>query len=58
MRDRAAARAAVDRILSWDVDRVIMAHGDVLDAGGYDALRDSFAWLPPANAFATPRARR
>lgn len=45
MRDRAAARAAVDRILLWDFDRVIMAHGEVLETGGRQALRDSFGWL-------------
>jgi hypothetical protein len=45
MHDRTAARAAVDRILTWDFDRVIMAHGDVLESGGRQALRDSFGWL-------------
>jgi hypothetical protein len=45
MRDRITARAAVDRILTWDFDRVIMAHGDVLETGGHEAFRDSFAWL-------------
>ena len=44
-RDRAAARAAVDRILSWDFDRVVMAHGDVLETGGHEAFRQGFAWL-------------
>ena len=45
MRDRATARVAVDRMLGWDFDRVIMAHGDILETGGREALRASFAWL-------------
>jgi hypothetical protein len=45
MRDRAAARAAVDRILAWDFDRVVLAHGDVLESGGHAAFQQSFAWL-------------
>jgi hypothetical protein len=44
-RDRAAARAAIERILVWDFDRVIMAHGEVLESGGREAIRAAFAWL-------------
>ena len=39
IRDRAAARASLERILAWDFDRVIVAHGDVLERGGHDAAR-------------------
>jgi hypothetical protein len=46
-RDRATARAAVDRILSWNFDRVVLAHGDVLETGGHEAFRQGFAWLYP-----------
>ena len=49
IRDRATARAAVDRLLGWDFDRVIMAHGDILETGGKEALRASFAWLGAGN---------
>ena len=45
IRDRQAGRAALDRILAWDFDRVIVAHGDVLKTGGHETLRTSFAWL-------------
>jgi hypothetical protein len=45
IRDRRAARAAIDRMLGWDFDRVIVAHGEVLERGGRDALREAFAWL-------------
>lgn len=43
--DRAAARAAVERLLAWDFDRVVMSHRDVLPSGGKQALRDATAWL-------------
>jgi hypothetical protein len=45
IRDRAAARASVQRILTWDFDRVIVTHGEVLEAGGKRAFADAFAFL-------------
>jgi hypothetical protein len=45
IRDRRAARASLERILDWDFDRVIVAHGDVLERGGREALRRGYAWL-------------
>jgi hypothetical protein len=44
-RDRNAARISLDHVLGWDFDRVIVAHGDVLDRGGREALRQAYAWL-------------
>jgi hypothetical protein len=46
IRDRAAARASVDRILAWDFDRIIVSHGDVLEAGGHQRFAEAFAFLP------------
>jgi len=45
MKDPRAMRASVDRILQWDFDRVTVAHGEILERGGREALRASFAWL-------------
>ncbi len=45
IRDRRAARASLEKILEWDFDRVIVAHGDVLESGGREALRRGYAWL-------------
>jgi hypothetical protein len=45
IRDRAAARASLEKILAWDFDRVVLAHGDVLERGGREALRTGYAWL-------------
>ncbi len=44
-KDRPSVRAAVDRVLAEDFDRVIVAHGRVLPSGGREALRAGFAWL-------------
>ena len=44
-RDRTAARRSLERILAWDFSRVVIAHGPVLESGGREALRDSYAWL-------------
>jgi hypothetical protein len=45
IRDRRAARQALERILAWDFDRVVVAHGEVLESGGRAALRAGYAWL-------------
>ena len=45
IRDRDAARQSLERILAWDFDRVVVAHGDVLESGGHEALREGYAWL-------------
>lgn len=44
-RDREAAKAALERVLAWDFDRMVLAHGDVVAERGRDVLRESFAWL-------------
>ncbi len=44
-KDRERLRASIERLLAWDFDRVTVAHGDVLEKGGRDALRASFAWV-------------
>jgi len=45
IRDRRAARQSLERILAWDFDRIVVAHGDVLESGGRDALREGYTWL-------------
>lgn len=44
-KDRARLRASIERLLTWDLERVTVAHGDVLETGGRAALRTSFGWL-------------
>jgi glyoxylase-like metal-dependent hydrolase (beta-lactamase superfamily II) len=45
VRDRAAARASIDRILAWDFDRLIVGHGEIVESGGREAFRDAWSWL-------------
>lgn len=45
IRDRRAAREQIDRMLAWDFDRIVLAHGDILETGGRDVLRSAYAWL-------------
>lgn len=42
---RAAARADMRRILSWDFDRVIPGHGAIRETGGHAALSREWAHL-------------
>ncbi len=47
VRDPAAARRAIDAVLCWDFERVIVSHGIVLQRGGHRLLRAAWAWLDP-----------
>ncbi len=41
--DRRAVRRTVDRLLGWSWDRLVMAHGEVVETGGRAALERAFA---------------
>jgi uncharacterized protein DUF4336 len=45
LKDARAMRASVERILAWDFDQVSVAHGEILERGGREALRSGFAWM-------------
>lgn len=45
IKDRAAVRASLDRILAWDFDRIVLSHGDNIETGGREKLRAAFAFL-------------
>jgi hypothetical protein len=42
---RSKWRAAIDRILEWDFDRIVVAHGDIVPTGGKRLMRDAFRYL-------------
>jgi hypothetical protein len=44
-RDREAARLAIERILAWDFDRAVIAHGDLLNRSPHDAIREAWQWV-------------
>ncbi len=45
IKDREALRSSVEQILEWDLDRVVLAHGDVLEQGGRPALAEAYGFL-------------
>lgn len=45
-RDREAVRRIVRRILEWEFDRIVVAHGDLLETDAKETFRRAFAnWL-------------
>jgi hypothetical protein len=44
-RDKARGARDIRRVLEWDFDRIILAHGKVLESGGKAALLESYRWL-------------
>jgi hypothetical protein len=44
-RDKAAARASVERILSWDFDRILLCHGPIVESGGKALFREAYSFL-------------
>lgn len=44
-RDKAAARASLERILSWDFERIVLAHGDIVETGGKAVFRNAYSFL-------------
>lgn len=45
VRDRALGRRQADRILDWDIDGIVLAHGDLVAHGGREAFRAAYAWV-------------
>jgi hypothetical protein len=45
IRDQQATRASLGMVLRWDFDRIILAHGDVVETGGRQKLRDAFGFI-------------
>lgn len=44
-RNRTLLRQSIRKILKWDFDRVIIAHGDIVESGGKDEFKNAFAYL-------------
>jgi hypothetical protein len=43
--NRAAAREDLAVIAGWDFDRVVMAHGEVIETGAKQSILNAFRWL-------------
>ncbi len=44
---RATARQQVRRILDWDIDGIILAHGGLVRGDGRQVFADAYQWLRP-----------
>jgi hypothetical protein len=45
--NKRAARRALDEILAWNFDRIIVGHGKIVETGGREALAQGYVWLRP-----------
>lgn len=43
--DHRLGRRQVDRILDWDIDRISLAHGALVERDGREVLREAYRWL-------------
>ena len=43
--NRKAAREALSKILSWPIERVVIAHGEMVTENGLAFVQKAFAWL-------------
>ncbi len=44
-KDKQAVQNAVDRVLAWDFDRVIVAHGSIIETGGKQQFKSGYDWF-------------
>jgi hypothetical protein len=44
-RDKIAVKKSVDLVLEWDFDRVIMAHGSIVETGGKKQFKSGYDWF-------------
>ena len=44
-RDKSAARASLERVLSWDFDRIVLCHGPIVESGGKAVFREAYSFL-------------
>jgi hypothetical protein len=45
MRDRAAFRRSVEHILGWSFDRIVIAHGPVVEENGHAVFERAMRWV-------------
>lgn len=45
IRKRSVAREQVDRVIAWGAERILLAHGDIIESNGTEVVRRAYAWL-------------
>lgn len=49
LRDKSAAHASLEKVLSWDFDRVIISHGPIQESGGKAAFQEAYQFILKQN---------
>ncbi len=44
-KNKVSVKNAVDRVLEWDFDRVILAHGSIIDYCGKEQFKAGYDWF-------------
>jgi hypothetical protein len=47
VKDRHAAGDQIGRIVAWEVERIVLAHGNVIASNGSAVVRNGYRWLQP-----------
>jgi hypothetical protein len=45
IRKRAAAREQIDRVVAWGAERIVLAHGDIIESNATEVVRRAYRWL-------------
>ena len=45
IRDKAKARRAVDQVIDWNPDRIVLAHGRPILSSSGETVSDCYSWL-------------
>jgi hypothetical protein len=45
VRDRQAAAASAERVLRWDFERVVMAHGEIIEQDAHARMSEVLGWM-------------
>jgi hypothetical protein len=45
IKDKAKFKNAIEKVLSWDFNKIILSHGEIVKNGGREKFEKSFDWL-------------
>ena len=45
IRNKALAKKSIEKILTWDFNRIILGHGQCIEKGGKEYFKNAFNWL-------------
>ncbi len=54
-RNRVLARQSFEKLLSWDFDRLIIAHGACIETNAKEYIEEAFRWLSSSNRTTFPQ---